>query len=264
MQTNVATCASLNEGHLPSADALHSIALLLDIDGTIIDIAPTPASVVVPRSLGMSLQSLHAKTGGALALVSGRLVGDIDRLFAPLRLPAIGGHGAEMRIASAQATQSQCPPAIRAELRQALAAIAAGDPRIIVEDKGWSLAVHYRLAPHREQWIKDEVAAALERTGSRNLEMLHGKSVVELKPPSFSKGLAVLDLMKHPPFARRQPVFIGDDTTDQSVFAILPELGGLGYSVSQSIAGANGSFASPHDVRSWLAQLCGRGEQQTR
>ena len=213
----------------------------------------------------MSLQSLHAKTSGALALVSGRLVGDIDRLFAPLRLPAIGGHGAEMRIASEQATQSRCPPAISAELRQALAAIAAGDPRIIVEDKGWSLAVHYRLAPHREQWIKDEVAAALERTGSRNLEMLHGKSVVELKPPSFSKGLAVLDLMKSTRLSRGAGRCSSVTTPPISrCLRSLPELGGLGYSVSQSIAGANGSFASPHDVRSWLAQLCGRGEQQTR
>jgi trehalose 6-phosphate phosphatase len=264
MQTNVATCASPNEEHRPHPDALRSIALLLDIDGTIIDIAATPASVVVPDSLRVSLQSLHAKTGGALALVSGRLLGDIDRLFAPLRLPAIGGHGAQMRIAGEQATQSRPPGDIGADLRRALAAIAACDPRIIVEDKEWSLAVHYRLAPHREQWVKDEIALAVERTRSQNLEMLHGKSVIELKPPNFNKGLAVLELMKHPPFARRQPVFIGDDTTDRSVFAILPELGGLGYSVGQPIAGTNGSFNAPRDVRGWLAHLCGCHEQQTR
>lgn len=264
MKTNIATCLPRSVQPAPLSESLRSIALLLDIDGTIIDLAATPSSVVVPRSLARSLQCLHAKTGGALALVSGRVVSDIDHLFAPLRLPAIGGHGAQMRITSEQATLSRCPAEMSHELRAAVAAIAAADPRIIVEDKGCSLAVHFRLAPHREQWLKTEIAAIIECTRSDHLEMLPGKAVIEIKPANFNKGLAVGELMKHPPFLHRRPVFVGDDTTDESVFAVLPGLGGVGYSVGLPARGTDGGFTSPHDVRCWLAGLCSRREMYTR
>ena len=91
---------------------------------------------------------------------------------------------------------------------------------------------------------------------------MHGKAVIEIKSASFSKGEAVRELMKSPPFAHRRPVFVGDDTTDESVFRVLPMLGGLGYSVERHIAGVNGTFDSPADVRSWLAHLCGRPESR--
>jgi trehalose 6-phosphate phosphatase len=257
MHTNMALRPPSNEPALPGPGDLGSIALLLDIDGTILDTAITPGSVVVSDSLRSSLKELHAKCSGALALVSGRLIHDIDNLFAPLRLPAIGGHGAEMRLSGGMTTQARHADAIGDGLRKLVAATAAADPRVILEDKATSLAVHYRLAPQLEQTLKTEIAAIIERVAVQNLEVMHGKAVIEIKSSHFSKGTAVRELMKSKPFLHRRPVFVGDDTTDVSVFKILPTLGGVGYSVERFMPGANGIFGSPHEVRGWLASLCG-------
>jgi trehalose 6-phosphate phosphatase len=259
MQTPVTMSAS-NEPQWPPPCDLDTDTLLLDVDGTLLDIAVTPASVVVPQDLLSSLDELHGRTRGALALVSGRPIGDLDRLFAPLRLPAIGGHGAQMRIAADHA-QLQPGEWIGESLRQRFAAIESVDPRIIVEDKGVSLAVHYRQAPHREELVKEHVAAIIDLTASQPLRVVYGKSVVEVTLAKFSKGGAVRELMKAPPFSDRCPVFLGDDSTDETVFAVLPALGGRGYSVERPIAGASGVFASPHDVRCWLADLIGQNRK---
>jgi trehalose 6-phosphate phosphatase len=260
MHTNVVTRPSSSEPELPAPDELKSIALLLDVDGTILDTADTPGSVAVSKSLRASLEELHTNCGGALALVSGRLIRDLDGLFAPLRLPAIGGHGAEMRLRGDDATQARHAAALGAPLRKLVAAVAASDPRIILEDKGSSLAVHYRLAPHMERILKAEIAAIIARVGVQSLEVMNGKAVIEIKPTIFSKGEAVREMMTNPPFAHRKPIFVGDDTTDESVFKVLPMLGGGGYSVERLIPGAKGTFDSPCDVRRWLARLCGREE----
>jgi trehalose 6-phosphate phosphatase len=230
---------------------------LLDVDGTIVDMAITPGSVTVSDSLRKSLSELHKRCDGALALVSGRLIRDIDNLFAPLRLPAVGGHGAEMRPTADSPVFARTADAIGDGLRKLVIAEASVDPRVIVEDKTSSLAVHYRLAPHMEQPLKTKIAAIVARLGLRDLEILHGKAVIEIKSVRFSKGVAVRELMKIPPFQNRKPVFLGDDTTDETVFEILPPLGGLGYSVERNMRGANGMFGSPHDVRDWLSSLCG-------
>lgn len=232
-----------------------AIALLLDVDGTILDTASTPSSVIVPSSLRSSLEELHTRTDGALALVSGRLIRDLDVLFKPLRLPAIGGHGAEMRLASAEVTRTRGNNTIDGALRSLIAAAATSDPRVVLEDKGSSLAVHYRLAPWMEQTLRTKIASIITRVGPEDVEIMHGKAVIEIKSTHFNKGEAVLEMMTNVPFARRQPVFIGDDTTDASVFTVLPTLGGIGYSVERAIPGAIGAFDSPKDVRSWLASL---------
>jgi trehalose 6-phosphate phosphatase len=258
MHTVAVTRPSSTDPQLPRPGDLGTIALLLDVDGTILDTAITPGSVVVPGSLRSSLRELHVKSGGALALVSGRLIRDLDALFAPLRLPAIGGHGAEMRLSGDDATLTRHDAVIDGMLRNLVAAAAASDPRIILEDKGSSLALHYRLAPQMEQILKARIAAIVTGAGVEDLEVMHGKAVIEIKPLNFSKGEAVREMMKNPPFARRNPVFVGDDTTDESVFNALPALGGIGYSVERLIPGANGTFDSPYDVRCWLAGLCGR------
>jgi trehalose 6-phosphate phosphatase len=259
MQTPV-TMPAPNEPQWPPPCDLDTDALLLDVDGTLLDIAVTPTSVVVPQDLLSCLDELHERTHGALALVSGRQIGDLDRLFAPLRLPAIGGHGAQMRI-SADHAQLQSGEAIGESLRHRFALIESVDPRIIVEDKGASLAVHYRQAPHREELVKEQVAAIIDLTASQPLQVMYGKAVVEVTLANFSKGGAVRELMKAPPFADRRPVFIGDDSTDETVFAVLPALRGRGYSVERAIAGASGVFASPHDVRCWLAALIGQNRK---
>lgn len=257
MQTDTALPPPFNGSLLPGPRDLRSIALLLDVDGTIVDMAITPGSVTVSDSLRASLRELHKRCDGALALVSGRLIRDIDHLFAPLRLPAIGGHGAEMRPSAEAPTQARTADAIGDALRKlVMAAAEEADPRVIVEDKTSSLAVHYRLAPHMEHPLKTKIGAIIARLGTRNLEIMHGKEVIEIKSTHFSKGVAVRELMKLPPFQDRKPVFLGDDTTDETVFEILPPLGGLGYSVERKMRGANGMFGSPHDVRDWLSSLC--------
>jgi trehalose 6-phosphate phosphatase len=239
---------------LPSAN-LRDVAVLLDIDGTILDIAPTPGAVIVPASLRQTLTRLSRETAGALALVSGRSLSDIDALFAPLRLPAIGGHGAELRLAPNDARETANAHPLDGRLRNRLAELADGAPGILVEDKGYSLAVHYRLAPEQEGRVKAAVAAIQADWPKEPIEVLPGKSVVEIKPTGFHKGAAIRELMRHKPFAGRRPIFIGDDTTDESAFAVMPEFNGIGLSVGRTMPGAVHCFPAPSDVRRWLEHL---------
>lgn len=239
---------------LPSAN-LCDIAVLLDIDGTILDIAPTPGAVIVPASLRQTLTRLSRETGGALALVSGRSLGDIDLLFAPLRLPAIGGHGAEIRLSPHKDAETEHAQALDGTLRERLAEIAVDAPGVLVEDKGYSLAVHYRLAPEHEGRVKEAIAAIKADWPKEPIEVLPGKSVVEIKPATFHKGVAIRELMQHKPFAGRRPIFVGDDVTDESAFAVMPEFNGMGFSVGRSAPGTAHCFAAPRDVRHWLARL---------
>jgi trehalose 6-phosphate phosphatase len=239
----------------PHTVDLRRTALLLDVDGTLLDIATTPAGVVVPETLRPTLRNLLALTGGAAALVSGRTIDMLDRLFAPLRLPAIGGHGAEMRL-SADGPVVKChPPVLSDALRERLQALSTLDPRLLVEDKLHSIAVHYRLALPRQAFIEKEIAAIVASDGEGEIEILSGKAVIEVKPRHFNKGSAVSELMTYRPFAGRIPFFFGDDTTDESVFAILPGFSGRGYSVGRPMEGAKGVIPSPAHVRSWLAEL---------
>jgi len=246
---------------LPSAD-LRDIAVLLDIDGTILDIAPTPGAVIVPASLRQTLTRLSRETGGALALVSGRPLGDIDHLFAPLRLPAIGGHGAEIRPSPHDGPETEHAHALDGGLRDRLAELAVGAPGVLVEDKGYSLAVHYRLAPEQEGRVKRAVAAIRADWPQEAIEVLPGKSVVEIKPARFHKGAAIRELMRHKPFAGRRPIFVGDDTTDESAFAVMPEFNGMGFSVGREVPGTAHCFAGPSDVRRWLERLSGGEESR--
>jgi trehalose 6-phosphate phosphatase len=243
---------------LPAA-SLREIAVLLDIDGTILDIAPTPGAVVVPPSLRQTLSRLSRQTGGALALVSGRSLGDIDHLFAPLRLPAIGGHGAELRASANGKPEADQVRPLDGDLRERLAELSVEAPGVLVEDKGYSLAVHFRQAPEQEGRVKKAVAAIQADWPEEPIEILPGKAVVEIKSAGFHKGAAIRQLMQHRPFAGRRPIFIGDDTTDESAFAVMPEFNGLGFSVGRKIRGTAHCFAAPSDVRHWLACLAGDG-----
>ncbi|PZA10484.1 trehalose-phosphatase [Rhodopseudomonas palustris] len=235
--------------------SLDQCALLLDIDGTLLDMAPTPREVWVPPELEQTLRKLLVRTSGALALVSGRSINDVDLIFAPMRLPAVGGHGAEMRLSGdGEAVATHAPP-LDPDLKSRLAAIARISPGILLEDKGYSLALHYRLAPHTEKAIYESVAAIRAENPDAPLEVLPGKSVCEIKHAGFTKATGVLELMKHEPFKGRRPVFIGDDVTDETVFAIIPELGGVSFSVGRDSDLTSGRFDQPSDVRDWLARL---------
>jgi trehalose 6-phosphate phosphatase len=133
--------------------------------------------------------------------------------------------------------------------------IADDKPGVVVEDKKYSVALHYRQAPHLGHAVRDEVSAICARFPSTAIEILPGKSVVEVKQPSFNKGTAVRELMRHPPFRGRRPIFIGDDVTDEAAFAVMPEFGGIGFSVGREMNGIAGTFETPGDVRRWIAEM---------
>ena len=240
----------------PLVSDLHQCAILLDIDGTILDIAPSPRQVWVPTGLRRTLSRLADLTGGAVALVSGRSINDIDLIFSPLQLPTIGVHGAEMRTSGDADVQTRVAPLSKA-LKRNLATVAELGPGILVEDKGYSLALHYRLAPEKGPAVLAAIAKICGSVPEQAVEILPGKLVVDVKPAGINKGDAVCALMQHPPFAGRQPIFIGDDTTDVPVFGIIPKFGGQAYSVGGIIADVDGHFTTPEAVRSWLSQIAG-------
>jgi trehalose 6-phosphate phosphatase len=234
---------------------LDQSAILLDIDGTILDIAPTPHEVHVPSTLRDTLVRASDRTGGALALVSGRPIGDIDYIFAPLVLPAVGGHGAEIRPTPKHDYEMR-GTALDRDLKRRLLEIATRFEGVGVEDKGYSLALHYRLVlEERGLDVVDAVFRICKDYPEDSFELLTGKAVLEVKSLGFDKGTAVRELMSYPPFRGRTPIFIGDDTTDEAAFAVMPEFDGCAIAVGRKVPGINGRFQSPSDVRGWLERL---------
>ena len=243
---------------------LQECAILLDVDGTILDLASTPQEVWVPPSLRHDMSRLSERSGGALALVSGRSVQNLDLLFAPLQLPAIGGHGAEFRPhVGGELTPRRMLP-LDAALKRRLAAVAELGPGVVIEDKGYSIALHYRLAPALEEAVTDAVACICAESASAEIEVLPGKSVLEIKHRGFDKGTGVRELMRYPPFRGRHPIFIGDDVTDESVFGVIAEFDGLAFSVGRTVAGVDGYFAEPDAVRGWLSRIADESESLTK
>src|SRR6476469_8603362 len=170
------------------AQRLDECAVLLDIDGTLLDLAPTPREVWVPPDLATTLNRLLERTSGALALVSGRSLNDIDLIFAPEQFPAVGGHGAEMRLSTdGEAVATHAPPMDK-ELKRRLAAIAKLSPGILLEDKGYSLALHYRLAPHAEKAIYEAVSLIRADLPNAPIEVLPGKCVCGITHSGFNKA----------------------------------------------------------------------------
>ena len=234
---------------------LDETAILLDIDGTLLDLMPTPREVWVPPGLSETLNRLTERTSGALAMVSGRSLNDIDLIFAPDVFRAVAGHGAEMRLSVGNEADDVHAPPMDKELKRRLAAIAKLSPGILLEDKGYSLALHYRLAPHAEKAIYESVSLIRADLPNAPIEVLPGKFVCEIKHAGFTKATGVRELMKHEPFKGRRPIFIGDDVTDETVFAIMPDMNGLAFSVGRRAIGVNGHFDEPKDVRAFLARL---------
>lgn len=233
----------------------HSSAILLDVDGTLLDIAPSMYEVYVSDALRHTLRRVSEGVDGALALVSGRPLHDLDFLFAPLRLPSIGGHGAEIRHSTDGNHYEQRAVALDREIKQQLRQIAVRYPGVAIEDKGYSLALHYRQANGHELDVVNEVFRLCRFYRPAPVELLTGKAVIEVKSPGFSKGTAVRELMKFPPFNGRKPIFIGDDTTDEAAFAVMPEFNGTAISVGRKLLGIDGTFQSPKDVRRWLERI---------
>ena len=230
-------------------------ALFLDVDGTILDIAPTPNAVHVPDYLTELLHQVWTMLGGGLALISGRPLGDVDRLFAPHRFPGAGLHGYELRN-RAGIVPALCIDANAVQrVHDACRTFVGNSPGILVEYKSCGAAIHYRLAPDAEHLVCDYARSLLPQLDG-SFQMLHGKSVCEIKPRGCSKGSSVLELMKSPPFIGRRPVYIGDDATDEDGFEVVNQLGGISIRVGHEGAScAQQRFATIKDVHRLLAVL---------
>lgn len=226
-------------------------ALFLDFDGTLVELAPQPEDIVVPPGLIALLQQLQQHAHGALAIVSGRPLEQLDFFLAPLRLPMAGVHGAERRTADGRIIAQPVPDVHH--LREQLLPLVNSHPDLQLEIKRGALALHYRNAPHLEQQCIETMMHALKREPAFTL--LRGKMVVEAKP-HINKGDALAAFMHEAPFHGRRPVFIGDDLTDEAGFALAQSevMGGLGVKVGSGPSQARLRLADPAAVMALLAQ----------
>lgn len=243
---------------LPRTDklALSAIALFLDVDGTLLEIAPAPHAVSVPSDLRERLRALFVAGGGAVALVSGRAITDLDALFAPLALPAAGLHGFEHRGASGVYRRRPLPSAAALEsARGAMLELAGRHRGVLVEDKQFALALHFRGAPQLEETAVAAMQEVVAQVGGE-LELQRGKMVVELRPAGATKAQAVAAFLAEAPFAGRLPIFVGDDLTDESAFELVNRHDGLSVVVdSARPSAARARLADVAAVWGWLAQL---------
>ena len=227
--------------------------LFLDVDGTLLDFALTPGAVLVEPALLALLEKLHRAAGGALALVSGRTIIDLDRLFLPLKLPAAGTHGCERRDA---AGNTRVAPVVREQLdalRASLGEIVARNPGLLLEDKGAALALHFLQAPHMERELRAEVAL-LAAPLVPHFALLNGHAVIEIKPALHTKESAIDAFMSEAPFHGRTPAFLGDDITDYAGFNAVRRAGGLAIAVGPRVT-AEWRLPGTRSVRHWLEQL---------
>lgn len=232
-------------------------AFFFDVDGTLVDIAEAPDRVRVEPGLVDTVAALQALTGGAIAMISGRAVAAIDALFAPLRLPAAGQHGMERRDAVGRMHAHPHSEQQLEALRRCVASAAADWPGTLLEDKGATLAVHYRLAPGLAGDIHTALLDCLARHADA-FRLQPGKMVAELKPGGRDKGTAIEEFMREPPFAGRVPVFVGDDATDEHGFAVVNRLNGHSVKVGAGDTVARWRFGDAVSVRTWLGRLVER------
>ena len=223
-------------------------ALFLDFDGTLVELAAQPELVHVPPALGATLAALSWKLNGALALVSGRRLIDLDTFLAPLKLPAAGEHGASRRDASGALTSAPTT-----DLRRVLLAakqLQSAYPGLKLEPKNHAISLHYRHAPELEtlclQVMRDAVA------GSTGLDLIQGKFVIDVKPAGISKGTAIAAFMGEAPFAGRVPLFAGDDVTDEAGFFEVRRMGGRGVKIGAGPTLAHHRCAGVTELLGWL------------
>ena len=232
-------------------------ALFLDIDGTLLDLAATPSSVTVDQAISALLPALAYRLGGATALITGRTIADADRLFPGLALPVAGQHGAERRGANGVLHSHGEGPQGYGWLRGELLRLVEQYDGLWLEDKGATLALHYRQAPGLASYVHRTVRAMVATSGAAGAEwrLQPGKGIVEIKPAGRDKGAAILDFMAEPVFAGRLPVFVGDDLTDEFGFSAVTMLGGWAIKVGPGLTHAQFRLRDVNAVRRWLAAL---------
>lgn len=226
-------------------------AWFFDIDGTLTPIASSPDKVRIEPAIQKLISDLRLHAQGAVALISGRSLYDIDRLFPDQRFAAAGQHGVERRHPDGTIERRVVDQRRLATMRTALRILERRFPALLLEDKGLSLALHYRQAPDLEPLVQREVHALIEQTG-RAFLMQTGKCVVEILPEGNNKGAVVTQFMAEPPFAGRTPVFIGDDVTDENAFAAVNTLGGFSFKVGKGETQARYRLPDVAAVALWL------------
>ncbi len=240
-----------------SIDALQPdrTALFLDVDGTLLDLAASPTAVVVPRGLVECIADIERALGGALALVSGRTLADLDRLFSPLRLRASGVHGAEIRYDPlTPVIVDAAAAALPARLWRSLNESLADFPGAFAENKRFSFAVHYRAAPNCGADLREVLRRLVAAEAIPDVEIIDARLAFEIKGRGFDKGSAINRFLARSPFVGRIPIFVGDDGTDEAGFAAVVQRHGAAYSVGQVRPGVSAVFSKPSLVRDWLAR----------
>jgi trehalose 6-phosphate phosphatase len=231
--------------------------LFLNIDGTLLDIAPTPDAVRVDEPLRALLRVLERACGGALALVSGRTIADIDDLFEPLFLPVAGVHGCERRDGQGYWRRQVFRSAAFEEFFARLYAAVSPLEGVLIEDKQCGVALHYRVAPQLEVPLRD-VLNRIRPDVPDSHEILEGDKVIEFKPRAHDKGSAIHSFMKESPFAGRFPILIGDDLSDRAGFEAVRNSGGLAIAVGNNVD-SEWCLPNPAAVRRWLAAFVASG-----
>jgi trehalose 6-phosphate phosphatase len=233
------------------------IGLFLDVDGTLLDIAPRPDAVEVKPSLLEDLAAVQHALDGAMALVSGRPIAELDRLFAPLRLAASGVHGAELRRRPGGGVTLLANGRLGDGAWCALGRLLGEFPGSYAENKGVSFAVHYSDPGTDIPRLKRALQALMVRfpAAGKALKLIAGHTVFEIQLEGFDKGRAIRRFMKQAPFLGRRAVFIGDDEIDRAGFDATLAQGGFAFSVGTELPGLTGSFTGPQAVRAWLHEL---------
>jgi trehalose 6-phosphate phosphatase len=228
-------------------------AFLFDFDGTLVDIAAAPDEVEVPPDLGRHLAALAERNRGAVAIITGRRIADIDRLLAPYRPDVVGVHGGELRVGSRTMSLASGPDAALAALGSEAAERFKATREILIEDKGNSLAFHWRRLPSLEPEVMDFLAAASRRLGDGYRIQL-GKAVAEILPSSTTKGSAIARLLATGAYGSRRPIYFGDDLTDESAFDAANRAGGTSVRIG---AGPTSALNSLPDVQALRKRLAG-------
>ncbi len=239
---------------LPESTA--TLALILDVDGTLVPVAANPAAVVPSPDLPALLHGAARRLGGALAIISGREIDSIDRLTAGAVHFLAGSHGAEFRLGADQPVLRPGPPVDLSRLMDEVTRSAESWPAVLIEPKRAGIAVHYRQAPHLAADLRAMLQTLLQAGGRSDLALLQGDHVLEIRSPAHNKGAALRRVMEEPPFQGRRPVFIGDDITDEDAFAVAIELGGTAIIVGERRPTlATRKLGGPDDVLRLLARL---------
>lgn len=226
-------------------------ALFLDVDGTLVAFADHPEQVRVPPGLVDRLALLSESLGGALALVSGRRIETLDRLFAPRRFAAAGLHGLQRRAADEPVPAPENPPMALQAVKMQAKTLLTRYPQALLEDKGEAMALHWRAMPEAAADLQAFAMQALTRLPGYHLQP--GDHVVELRPQHADKGAAIEAFLSEPPFRGRTPAFVGDDLTDEHGFGIVNAHGGISVLVGdREVTRAGHRLADIGAVFEWL------------